>query len=283
MIQLVKARKIKRKKIARVASKRKQAQKIKFFQILKQQYLSFLWPLVILLFVVFGVTIIFQKTVFDKTNYIQHIDWSQKSIEQYDNPYLYNDLQLALTGKNVYTLNYFGFADVIAPLQQEYPILDHVKLTKTLANTVAVHLDFVKPELIFQLQKRTFWVWKWGILEIFSGNTIADPQIEKIYLPLYASGVQNIDGIFYDIPQHSLVADLKLIYQSFPQAERIVYMPWSQTTVVFVYKKKVYINHTHDVEQQIQTFYALETHYTGFQNRGVVDLGSLEEGQAIVR
>lgn len=280
MIQLAKAKKLGRKKLYK---KHKQSNpQINIKTLTRQQYLNFLWPLFILLFVVFGVTIILQKTLFDTTNYITDIQRSSESIQQYDNPYLYQDIQEHLSGKNVYTLNYFWYAGLLWSLQQKYPTLTRMQVNKTLANAVAVELDFIKPDILFQLQERKFGIWKWWILEVFSGNTIAD-EVFTVHLPLYASGIQFIDGIFYDVPQEQLLQDLYMIHNAFPQAERIVYMPWSQTTVVFVYKKKIYINHTHDISAQMRMFYGLEKYYTWFSNLGVIDLGSLEDGQAIVK
>lgn len=282
MIQLVKARKLKKRKLWKRYKQTKKRKDFDFWKIFKKNYLKFLWPLFVLLFVVFWVTIVLQKTVFDDTNYIKTIDWSTQSIKSYDNPYLYEDVSQILSGKNVYKLNYFWTNTITAELKKKYPVLQGMKLTKIWPNKVAVHLNFIHPQMLFQLQDRVFWIWESWNLEVFSGNTIVD-KIFKIHLPLYASWVQNIAGIFYDIPQKKIVSELSDIYNLFPQAERIVYMPWSQTTVIFVYKKKVYINHTHNVKKQINTFYAMEKYYTGFQNISVIDLGSLEEWQAIVK
>ncbi len=251
---------------------------------IKINSLQFLGPLVILLVCVSWITIVFQKTVFDDTNYIHHFQYTQQNIEEYDNPYLYREIEDILTGKNVYKLNYFWIHGVLSKLHSKFAMVHDLSVSKLSANTVAVKLTYTPPQIVFTLpvQERKFGIWWDQIVEIFSGNTLAD-NILDIHLPLYTSGLQNINWIFFDIPAKKLLPELYYIHKMFPQAERIVYMPWSQTTVVFVYKKKVFINHTHDIEQQIKTFYALDNYYTGFVHYHIVDLGSLEEWEAIVR
>ncbi len=285
MIQLVKQKKIKRKKIGKIASKTRNSKRLKkteIYKIFKKQYLSFLWPLVILLCIVFGITIILEKTVLDSTNYIKNIERSQESLTTYDNPYLQDEVVKTLSGKNIYKLNYFGYKTILSPLKKKYPIIDKLRVIKIAPNRAAIHLDYIQPDILFQLQKRLFGSRKWKILEVFSGSTIAK-DIFTVHLPLYASWVQNINGIFYDISQEKLLKDLYQIHDGFPQAERIVYMPGSQTSVVFVYKKKVFINHAHDIQQQIKTFYALDKYYTWFVNNYSIDLWSLEDWEVIVK
>lgn len=288
MIQLARTKKIKRKKIYQKKYQKKLKKHASSFweplKKIKLNLLQFLWPLFILLLVVSWVTIVLQKTVFDTTNYISKIQYVKTDIQEYDNPYLYNKIESLLTGKNIYKLNYFWDNGILSQIKQDFPIVKDLSVSKLSLNTAAVKLDFFAPQIIFQIptQERRFWVWWEKTLEIFSGNTIAN-NILTIYLPQYANWIQNIDGIFFDIPAKQLLSDLYQINKSFPQASRIVYMPWSKISVIFVYGKTVYISHQHDIMTQLKKFYALESYYTWFQNLKILDLWSLEDGQSIVK
>ncbi len=161
MIQLVKSKKYQKKKRYHKKMRRYTMSFSGVRKHIRENLGQFLWPLVILLLLVSGVTMVFQLTFFDKTNYISRFQYAQDAIDSYDNPYLYQTIEDLLTGKNIYSVNFWERIPIRNMLQEQFPMIADISFSKLSAHTAGVRLVYRPPSLLFHLplQERVFGVW----------------------------------------------------------------------------------------------------------------------------
>ena len=76
---------------------------------------------------------------------------------------------------------------------------------------------------------------------------------------------------------------MDIISQWFSGYNRIVYLPWSSMTVVFVWEKRIYLNNKNPLTGQINNYNLLMKYYVDANSLKIIDLGSLEWDKIIVR
>lgn len=280
MATLVRQRKFKKIKKNKF---KKQLRKTKL--IYPQINLSIKWLRVFILVVIFayGLFFIINNTIFKDENYIEQITYSKASVDAYDNPYLYKKVSELIKYENYFVVSKLRKSDIQDTIKLEFPLVKKIKIIQPEKYTASVKIDFYKPDIIIKLGERKFGVvWDYNF-EIFSGNNIWD-NIFFVELPQYTSWIDNLDWLFFNISEKQFIYDMSIISQWFPLAKRIVYLPWSSRTVVFITDdKRIYLNNKNSLTWQIENYNLLQRHYDQANLLRIIDLWSLENDKIIVR
>ena len=280
MATLVRQRKF--KKVKKSAFKKKRNQTKLIYPTID---ISIKWLRVFILFVIFGYGLFFiiNNTVFKDENYIEQITYSKMSVDTYDNPYLYRSIWDLIKYENYYIVSKLRKWDIENTIKSEFPLVEKIKIIQPEKYTASVKIEFYAPDIIIRLGERKFGViWDYNF-EIFSGNNI-DKNIFFVELPQYATGIDSLAWLFYEIPEDKFIYDMDVIAQWFPNYKRIVYLPWSSRTVVFITDdKRIYLNNKNSLTWQIENYNLLNKYYDQSNWLRIIDLWSLENDKIIVR
>jgi hypothetical protein len=247
--------------------------------------ISIKWLRIFILLVIFwyGLFFIINNTIFKDENYIEQITYSKTSVDTYDNPYLYKKISELIKYENYYVVSKLRKSDIENTIKSEFPLVKKIKIIQPEKYTASVKIEFYTPEIIIRLWERKFGViWNYNF-EIFSGNNI-DKNIFFVELPQYTTWINSLAWLFYEIPVDKFICDMDVIAQWFPWYKRLVYLPWSSRTVVFVSDdKRVYLNNKNPLTWQIENYNLLQKYYDQSDGLKIIDLGSLENDKIIVR
>ncbi len=280
MATLVRQRKF--KKVKKNAFKKKRNQTKLIYPTID---ISVKWLRVFILFVIFGYGLFFiiNNTVFKDENYIEQITYSKMSVDTYDNPYLYKRISELIKYENYHIVSKLRKWDIENTIKSEFPLVEKIKIIQPEKYTASVKIEFYTPDIIIRLGERKFGViWNYNF-EIFSGNNI-DKNIFFVELPQYATWIDSLAWLFYEIPEDKFIYDMDVIAQWFPNYKRIVYLPGSSRTVVFITdNKRVYLNNQNSLTGQIANYNLLHKYYDQSDWLRIIDLWSLENDKIIVR
>ena len=276
MIVVPKRTKFKRKKIKYHQTKTKKVDISKVFAGWR------FWAIFIVVFLWFWIYVILQYTLYSPTNYITNIQYNPNSISQYNNPYLYKSIRELVEWKNFFLVKFFDYWSIKSKLESDFPILEDLEIIDTGPNSVSIDINFYQPDILIWFNDAKYWVFWNNIFPLYTGNTLWT-WIFMVELPAYLSGIDTIRWLFYDIWANKFKEDLYKINDSFPQASRIVYLPWAMVTTVFVYDKQLYIHHDTDIDKQVQNFYLLEKYYDWIDWLYSIDLWSLDLDKVVVK
>ncbi len=269
-------------KKSKTHSFKKQVKRVKLIYPSVKISIKFLW--VFILFIIFSYWIFFiiKNTIFKDENYIEKITYSKVSVDDYDNPYLYKKISDLIKYENYYVISKLRKWSILQQIREEFPIVKSIKIIQPQKYYASVHIDFHEPDIVFKLDDRKFGVWWSYDFEIFSGNQIGDGTF-SVELPQYLSWIESLHGLFYEISPEKLIRDIDIISQWFQWYTRIVYLPWSSMTIVFIWEKRVYLNNKNPLQFQIDNYHLLMKYYNEANSLKLIDLGSLEWDKVIVR
>jgi len=246
---------------------------------------SIKWLRIFILFILFSYWIFFiiRNTIFKAENYIEKITYSKDSADNYDDPYLYKKISELIKGENYFVVSKFKKGEILHTIQDEFPMVKNIKIIQPTKFSASVRISFYEPDIIINLGDRKFGVlWDYDF-EIFSWNNIGN-WIFSVELPQYISWVDSLHGLFFEISPEKLIYDIDIISQWFQWYKRIVYLPWSSMTVVFLNDdKRVYLNNKNSLTWQINNYNLLMKYYNEANLLKIIDLGSLEWDKIIVR
>ena len=239
---------------------------------------------IVILSIIFSYWIFFviKNTFFKKENYIQNISYSKESVEKYDDPYLYSQISKALKWENYYVVSKLKRKYFLNKIKTEFPMVKNIKIVKSGPYSVAIWFDFYDPDIIIKLWDRRFAIMWNDNFEIYSGNTIWD-DIFYAELPQYASWIDSLYWLFHEISQEQFIHDMRFFAESFPNYDRIVYLPWSYMTVVILDSwQRIYINNQNSLTWQIENYNLIKQYYSDFNSLMTIDLWSLQWDKIIV-
>lgn len=240
------------------------------------------WIFLLSMIFIYWIFFIIQHTVFRDENYIKKVYYSQTSVDTYDDPYLYSTISKLIKDENFYVVSKFKRKTILHNLKQEFPIVKNIKIIQPEKFSASVQIIFYDLDMVLKLWDRKFWILWYYDFEIFSGNTIWD-GVFTIELPQYLSGTESVRWLFVEISPEKLMYDIDVISQWFSGYNRIVYLPWSSMTVVFVWEKRIYLNNKNSLTGQIDNYNLLMKYYNEANSLKIIDLWSLEWDKIIVR
>ncbi len=244
---------------------------------------KWLWIFILIVIFAYGLFFIINNTIFKPENYIEQITYSKTSVDNYDDPYLYRRISELIKYENYFVVSKFRKWDIVKKIKTEFPLVKSIDIIQPEKYTASVKIDFYEPEIVIKLWERKFWVVGDYNFEIYSGNNIWK-NIFSVEIPQYASGIDSLHWLFFEIPEDKFIYDMDIIAQGFPWYKRIVYLPWSSMTVVFVSDdKRVYLNNKNSLTWQISNYDLLKKHYDQADWLRVIDLWALEWDKIIVR
>lgn len=247
--------------------------------------ISIKWIRVFVLVVIFWYWLFFiiNNTIFKAENSIEQITYSKSSVDAYDNPYLYKRISELIKHENYYVVAKLRKWKIENTIKSEFPLVKDIKIIQPKKYTASVKIEFYTPDIIIRLWQKKFGViWDYSF-EIFSGNNI-DQNIFFVELPQYTTWIDSLAWLFYEIPEDKFIYDMDVIAQWFPNYKRIVYLPWSSRTVVFITdNKRVYLNNKNSLTGQIENYNLLNKYYDQADKLRIIDLWSLENDKIIVR
>ncbi|HPC34296.1 MAG TPA: hypothetical protein PLP73_01425 [Candidatus Absconditabacterales bacterium] len=244
--------------------------------------IKWFWILLLSIIFVYGIVFIIQHTVFKDENYIKKVFYTESSLSNYFNSGLYTTISESIKNENFYVASNFKKSSILNGLKNDFPIVKNIKIFQPQKFSAAVDVEFYELDMIFKLGDRKFGVLGYYDFEIFSGNTIGDGAF-TIELPKYLSGIESIHGLFVETTPDKLLYDMDIISQGFSGYNRIVYLPGSSMTVVFVGEKRIYLNNKNPLTGQINNYNLLMKYYVDANSLKIIDLGSLEGDKIIVR
>ncbi len=246
---------------------------------------SIKWIRVSILFIIFGYGLFFiiNNTVFKPENHIEQITYSKYSVDNYDNPYLYKKISDLIKYENYHVVSKLRKSTILNIIQDEFPLVKNIEIIQPDKYTASVNIEFYIPDIVVKLGDRKFGVVNEFNFEIFSGNRLAD-NIFSVEIPQYVSWIDTLHWLFFEISERKFIYDMDIIAQWFPHNKRIVYLPWSSRTVVFINdEKRVYLNNNNSLTWQILNYNLLQKYYNEADWLKIIDLWSLESDKIIVR
>ncbi len=280
MATLVRQRKYKKRKKNKLTKK---IQRTKLVYPKLNVSIKWLWVFILIVIFVYWLFFIINNTILKPENYIENITYSKASVENYDDPYLYKKISELIKYENYFVVSKFRKSNIVEQIKSEFPLVKDIEIIQPQKFTASVKVEFYDPEIIVRLWNRKFGVlWKYNF-EIFSWNKIWN-WVFSVEIPQYTSWIDSLHWIFFEIPQPKFIYDMEMIAQWFPWYKRLVYLPWSSMTVVFVWEnKRVYLNNKNSLTWQITNYNLLQKYYDEANKLRIIDLGSLEWDKIIVR
>ncbi len=240
------------------------------------------WIVVLTIIFSYWIFFVIKNTFFKKENYIQNLSYSKESVEKFDDPNLYSFISKKVKWENFYVVAKMRRKSLLSQIKSEFPMVKNLKIVNSGPYSATVWIDFYTPDIIIKLWDRRFAImWDYNF-EIYSWNTIWD-NIFYAELPQYASGIDTLFWLFHEISQEKFIHDMHFFAESFPNYKRIVYLPWSAMTVVFLDSDlRVYINNQNSLTWQIENFNLIKQYYSDFYSLKTIDLWSLQWDKIIV-
>lgn len=245
--------------------------------------IQYLWIVLIVIVFIFWIFFIINNTLLKPENYIKNISYGKYSVEMYDDPVLYKKIGELIRWENYYVVSKFKKWSILSQLKDEFVMIKWISIVQPEKYSASVQLEFKEPDIVVKLGDRKFGVIGGKDFEIFSGNKIWEDTF-FVELPQYVSGVDSLYGLFYEIPIDKFIYDMTTIAEWFPNYKRIVYLPGSLMTVVFLSEeKKIYLNNQNSITWQIELYNNLTNFYDGSNSLNIIDLWSLEDNMIIVQ
>lgn len=239
--------------------------------------------IIIIIIFLYWLFLISQKTIFKQENVIREVQISKQTLNQYDNPYIIKDIKNYIIWKNMYLLKSFSKKKLLEIIQEKYPIVKEIDLSKSSSYTVVIEIEYFAPDLVVKLENKKFGYYQEYSFDIFSGNTIGS-WTTSFELPTYSSGIDSIYGLFFDINVNDFKEQIKFIQDVVPNIARTVYLPGGEKILIVLQdKKRIYLNVSGDIPDQIQKLLWLQQYYNNYKKISTIDLWSLKWGEVIVR
>jgi len=230
----------------------------------------------------YGWFLLLKYTIFVPEYRIAKIDYALSSVEVYDDPYLYKKISSLLLWENLYIIS-MNTDEIIDTVKLEYPFVDDIIMVYKAPYTLLVKVLFYQPELILKHEERKFWMYKWSVFELFSGNSLWSSGIVNLEILSFNSG-WSLTWLFFSQSPDELIDDIRLVKEWFPEIQWLSYIPgWHRMVVDLGNNRKVYINNAIPIEPQIVNYQLLKKYYSDFNLLKEIDLGSLESDKVIVR
>jgi len=211
------------------------------------------------------------------SNIITKIQFKEEDLKFYDNPELFAQITSFLSGKNIIlasqNLNSFTLQ-----LQNQFPIVQGIKITKSSPNTALVDIEFENPNIVIQLS----WQLRWSKNEIFfpiplTSQLAKDQKIPRAQLPERYEDFP-LSWFFFKIDEAQLAHHLQNLTQTFTGAS-IIYLPGGSKYIVNWQDKTLYFDWLKNIQDQIATFKLFEANQNKLKpqlrNRIKADVGSL--------
>jgi hypothetical protein len=247
--------------------------------------ISVKWVRIIFIVIIFIYWIFFiiKNTLLKPENYIKNIYYGKYSVEMYDNPYLYQKIWNIIRDENIYTVSKIKRRSILKQINQEFVMVKDISIVQPEKFWASVQLEFYEPEIVIKLWEKKFWIIWDESFEIYSWNLIWQ-DVFFVELPQYASWIDSLHGLFYEIPQDQFISHMHQIADFFQVYDRIVYLPWSSMTAVFLpWNKRIYINNQNSLVDQFKNYEDLQSYYEWFSDLRIIDLWSLNGNKIIVQ
>ncbi len=226
-----------------------------------------------------------KNSIFNHQYTIKRVVYNTGNILWYDDPYLYKRINTWIKWENYSVVKRYT-SRILEDIQAMYPMVSDIEVTYISSNTVFITLVFSPISLIIRNQNTRFGLIKDVIFPIYSGNKIAN-DIRILDLPSYMSGVTTLSWLFFRQSATWLIQQIDLLYQWFPWLgsgeNHIEYLPWWERSIVYIEKKRFYINNLGDIPNQIRNYQLLKKYYKEYAQLQDIDLWSLEKDKVIVR
>lgn len=216
-----------------------------------------------------------RQTIFGDHQYIKNVDIDQSARDMiaYDDVYL--DAIAMFSGDHYLWRVWFPYDD-LSTLTQRYPFVDtwHVQQWASVQD-ITLAFSFVEPD--FRLTDgQDIWVSYIDerlLLPLASGNRLWERSL-LVELPQYASGMVDIQWVFYGVPPWVLYHDYLAMQEYFGDISRFVFLVWWQKSVLIrEWGQRLSISHTKPIQDQITAYaYAQQRVSDSYQ----VDLASLD-------
>lgn len=271
--KIINIKKIKRKNRTKSKELRKIFKKI---EVLKQK--KIIWLIIWAILLIIWINILIQKTVYKAENLINEISFTKKNMEEYDNPYLYRDIQEELEWKNYYHYKLFKLKDFEEQLKEKYFVIKELKIQKTKNLKYLIDISFIKPDIILQDWVRNIWMIDWNFFDIYEWNNIWS-WVNSILIPEYTQSLKTLDWFFNKINKEEFLLQINTINIFFEwNINSIKYLPgWSKTLVNTLDGKKIYFNNIKPLSEQLEKLYIYQSDKNLYEKYKEIDLGSLDE------
>jgi hypothetical protein len=237
-----------------------------------------IWIIIWIILLILWINILIQKTIYKSENTINKISFTKADMWEYDNPYLYKDIQETLEWKNYYHYKFFRLEEFQEKLKEEYFIVEKLEIQKTKNLKYIVNIDFTKPDIIVKDWIRTVGIINGNFFDIYKGNSIWT-WIINILIPEYIQNFKNFDGFFNKVKEKEFLLQMNTLNIFFEwNLDNIQYLPWwSRTIITTLDWKTIFFSNIKPLSKQLKRLYILQNDNNLYNTYNEIDLGSLDE------
>lgn len=234
----------------------------------------------IITLLIIGLNYVVNKTIFLPKYNITQVNFSEKTLEVDNNPYLFKDIKQYLIGKNYFIVSKFKKGSIESEIKEKYKTVKNLDIFFVSDNNIWVDITFSKPNIIFQSNIGYLGSKNWVLYEIFSWSILLS-WAEFIHLPEYFNykNESELEWFFYLTKEKDLtfqIAEIKDFIGK-DKIEKITYLPWWWKTILnLVNKKNIYFDNTKSITDQIDKLVSLQKNYTEYETITEIDLWSMD-------
>lgn len=244
---------------------------------------QYIWIVFIGAIFLYWIFFIINNTLLKPENYIQNISYWKYSVQMYDNPELYKKIGDIIRWENYYAVSKMKKRDILKQIKSDFVMVKDIEITQPQKYGAAVQFEFIEPEIVVNVWDKKFGIIWDSDFEIFSGNELWK-DVFSVDLPQYASGINSLYWLFFEIPKDKFIYDMHVLAEWFSGYNRVVYLPWSSMTAVILSNwQRIYVNNQNSITWQIENYMNLMKFYDKASSLKIIDLWSLEWNKIIVQ
>lgn len=255
------------------------------FEITNRTKRIFMRSLVGIILFFAGFYFFFQNHFLRKEFYIQQIQFSESSINLYEDIELFDFISKELKGKNYYEFQYFLQGEILKKAQQITPFVKSIDYQFQTWNTLWIDITFQDPLFRIKMGDLMFGVRDDNTNIVLLSWMSLGKDTFILHTPQYLSWTTTLDGFFYKIPVKKLLSMIDFVQTEIPTFKSLVYFAGSTNFLLYTTdNKEIYFNFNNEenLKTQFNKYHLLETYYP-LDTVQVIDLWALDETKIIIR
>lgn len=224
------------------------------------------------------ISIFIKSTIFSSRYTITQVTYAAESVEQYDDPSIYNMISDSLLEKNYFWMKWYQFDDIKKNIMTAYPLIEEIEVTQENDATAHVTILFTSPTLVFRTPSQRVATYQQQLYPLLEKNNLGNTSLE-IELPRYTSWYTTLHGIFHHIDEEKLYRISTTIIDTLgsKNIQEFIYLPGGQLIFVSYKSKRIYFNLQQDINAQLAKLIDFENWSTRFEQVSIIDVWSSDD------
>lgn len=244
-----------------------------------------MWTFVTLILLGVWFYFLFQKLFLEEEYLISKVEFSENTIETYEDIELFEFLTKSLQGKNYYNFQYFLKDNLLSQAKALVPFVENIDYQITSGNILWLDLTFQEPAFRILIGDQFYGVRENSIEPLQDSMTLWKESF-ILYTPQYLSGTTDLSWFFFQISFQDLKEIIEYIQKEIPNFTQLMYFVWSTRFVIFTdTKQEIYFDFKDKNEflKQFQKYQLIQKYYPEKNNLQVIDLAALDDMKVIIR